>query len=87
MGFLNIFSRPQKVLPDSDFAYLTTAIVIYQHDEEFAEPGMPDPVVPVLSGRTSEQASGYDIRPDVDDCSEWSKTPNAPHNRATPEKD
>ena len=55
MSFMDIFSRPQKVLPDSDFAYLTTAIVVYQHDEEFAEPGMPDPVVPVLSGRTSEQ--------------------------------
>ena len=61
MGFLNIFPRPQKVLPDSDFADLTTAIVIYQHDEEFAEPGMPDPVVPVLSGRTSEQKTCRDL--------------------------
>jgi len=24
-----------------------------------------------------ERVNGYDIRPDVDDCSEWSKTPNA----------
>ena len=23
-----------------------------------------------------ERVNGYDIRPDVDDCSEWSKTPN-----------
>ena len=61
MSFMDIFSRPQKVLPDSDFAYLTTAIVVYQHDEEFAEPGMPDPVVPVLSGRTSEQTTCRDL--------------------------
>lgn len=23
-----------------------------------------------------ERVNGYDIRPDVDDCSDWSKTPN-----------
>ena len=28
-----------------------------------------------------ERVNGYDIRPDVDDCSEWAKTPNVQANR------
>lgn len=55
MSFMDIFSRPQKVIPDSDFADLTTAIAIYQPDDEFAEPGMGVPVVPVMDKRTSEK--------------------------------
>lgn len=46
MGFFSLFERPQSKLPDSDFADLTTEIVVYQPSDEFAEPGMPVPVIP-----------------------------------------
>ena len=31
-----------------------------------------------------ERVNGYDIRPDVDECSEWAKTPNVAGNRIDP---
>ena len=37
-------------------------------------PGHPEPHT--MAWTEQERVNGYDIRADVDDCSEWGKTPN-----------